>query len=249
MSSIDLFSYLRTDHITIPIHCSDPQDDIPFADLLYTNLAFLNALNNALSEDGVLVMQLGGAPDLKDPSEKIGYNAKRGILTEILSVAGFNSIHIYEESHCGFFGPWSFLVAAKSESSRKRWYRTNGEIDIDIHKNIVRTHSGKPALKYFDGATMASYQMPSKAFEATFCKDDPIPDSCSVGKTGKILLGQSVRSSRQKLFDVYLDRHIYENDDADANKVLCDYLYYNKDSSKFNSTLKIPEDLQTSCAQ
>ncbi len=193
-------------------------------------------------------MQLGGAPDLISPSEMVGYNEKRGILTQILAQAGFISIHIYEEAHCGFMAPWSFLVATKSEISRKRWYRSNGEIDIDIHKRIIRTHSGQPALKYFDGATMMSYQMPSKAFEAAYCRNDPMPDSCKSVKVEKKVVAQSVRRRRQNPFDVYLDRHAYEHgDEANLNSFFCDYLYYNEESLKGSSSFRFPQELMAYC--
>ena len=226
------------------LHRSDPQDDVPFADLLYTNLAFLKSIFDALTENGIVVMQLGQAPNLISPPETTGYNEKRGILTQILSKAGFQSINVYEESHCGFFAPWSFLIAAKSEISRKRWYRNNGEIDIDIHKRIVRTHSGKSALKYFDGATMMSYQLPSKAFEAAYCKEDPVPDSCKILNEGNTIIGQSVRRSRQNPFNIYLDRHTYESSDGDMNGLFCDYLYYNE-----NSPIRFPQELKNYCTR
>jgi hypothetical protein len=32
------------------------------------------------------------------------------------------------------------------------------ELDIAIHERVKRTHSGTPALKYFDAPTMKGYQ-------------------------------------------------------------------------------------------
>jgi len=234
----------------------DPQDDIPFADLLYTDLSFLKALYGSLSHDGIIVMQLGGAPYISSPPENVALNAKRGILTQILSRAGFKSIHIFEESHCGFHAPWSFLVAMKSEVSRKRWYRLGAEVDIDIHRRILRNHSGKPALKHFDGAMMTSYQLPSKAFESVYCKATPTPESCvevtmdsnnsnknneeeeeETMKGRKEIRSQSVRRTRQNTFDMYLDRHTYEKNNSgegESKNILCDYFYYNESRLKYN---------------
>ena len=65
------------------------------------------------------------------------------------------------------------------------WYRNQAETDLAIHQRTKRTKSGNPALKYFDGALMASYQMPHKAFQATFCHRDPTPVECSI-QEGKI---------------------------------------------------------------
>ena len=200
-------------------------------------------------------MQLGGAPYSGSPPENVALNVKRGQLTQILSKAGFVSIHIFEETHCGFGGPWSFLVAMKSEISRKRWYRMSLEVDIDIHERIVRTKSGQPALKHFDVDMMALYQVPSKAFESVYCKATPTLESY-VRNEG--IQSQSVQRMCDKKFDKYLDRHTYEkefkldsitrngesNTNANMNaneitntKILCDDFYYNEQRLKNNSAI------------
>ena len=48
----------------------DPQDNIEFADALYNNDVFLNAIYEALTDEGVLVLQLGESPHNSDPSEQ-----------------------------------------------------------------------------------------------------------------------------------------------------------------------------------
>ena len=194
-------------------------------------------------------MQLGEAPSINSPPEHVSRNAKRGKLMNILSKAGFQSMHIYEESHCGFAAPWSFLVAMKSEISRKNWYRSGADIEIDIHERMVETKSGKSPIKYFDGATMTSYQLPSKAFESVFCKGSPKPSSCEASSS------QAVRRSRHlNPFDLYLDRHTYEkkNDLGDNGELLksmlCDYFYYNGERLKYNTALDYDE-LKQHCEQ
>ena len=42
----------------------------------------------------------------------------------------------------------------------------------------LRTKSGNSPLRYFDGATMISYQAPSRTIEDVFCKRQPTPFGC-----------------------------------------------------------------------
>jgi hypothetical protein len=69
-------------------------------------------------------------------------------------------------------------VAFKSYASRKHWYSNAAEIEVAIQKRILRTKSGKAPLRYFDGATMASYQAPSRTIENLFCRRQPTPFGC-----------------------------------------------------------------------
>ena len=74
--------------------------------------------------------------------------------------------------------PWTFFIATKDFEDDTMWYRNEAETQIAIHKRILRTYSGNPALKYFDGATMKGYQVPHKAFESVYCRQTPTPESC-----------------------------------------------------------------------
>lgn len=69
-------------------------------------------------------------------------------------------------------------MAFKSYASRKRWYANAAEIDLAMQKRSVSTKSGKTALRYFDGATMVSYQAPSRTIENVFCRREPTPLGC-----------------------------------------------------------------------
>jgi hypothetical protein len=193
-------------------------------------------------------MQLGEAPYLDNPPENFTEHKKRGMLTQIMSKIGFQSIHIYEESHCGFYAPWTFLIGMKAEISRKRWYRSSANIDLDIHQKIIRTHSGKPNLKYFDGATMTSYQLPTKAFESAYCKAVPKPESCKSDKSeAEGTTSQAARMKRENIFDVYLDRHIYEKPiEGESINILCDYFYYNESQLKNNPVIYF-EEIKKQC--
>ena len=89
------------------------------------------------------------------------------------------SIHVYEESHCEFGAPWTTLIAFKSVETRKRWYRSPAAVELDLSRRILPTKDGKTSLRYFDGATMKSYQMPSRAFEDIYCLQQDKPEECS----------------------------------------------------------------------
>jgi len=147
----------------------DPQDNVSFAKFLYSNDDFTDALYNALTDEGVLIMQLGEAPWSTSVPDELGKSHMRASLEKDLIRFGFQSLHQYEEGACNFDGSWSFLVAFKSFSSRKFWYDSPVEVDLKIHHRTRKTVSGKPSLKSFDGSTMARYQMPHSAFETLFC--------------------------------------------------------------------------------
>ena len=81
----------------------DPQDDIPFAELLYTDETFISSLYNALNHNGIITFQLGEAPDISNHHDSMNENSRRSILTEKLEDAGFESFHLYEDGNCGFW--------------------------------------------------------------------------------------------------------------------------------------------------
>jgi hypothetical protein len=157
----------------------DPQDNVEFADALYNNVVFLDSLYSALSEDGIIAMQLGEAPHFSSPSEELSIDKNRVIILDLMEKAGFKSFHVYEEGHSKFMGPWTQVVACKDASCRNNWYKSVPEVDLAIKERIIPTVSGKPGLKYFDGATMNTYQVPHKAFQTLHCRKTPVPVSCS----------------------------------------------------------------------
>lgn len=62
---------------------------------------------------------------------------------------------------------------------RANWYRSAPEINIELHRRIVRTISGEPALKRFDAPTMVEYQVPAKTFETNYCRQSVIHAECN----------------------------------------------------------------------
>lgn len=57
----------------------------------------MQAFYNSLSDDGILVMQLGEAPQFDSPDETYSKYKNRAATTKLLEDLGFESIHTYEE--------------------------------------------------------------------------------------------------------------------------------------------------------
>ena len=95
------------------------------------------------------------------------------------------SMHIYEEFHSNFQGPWTHLVACKSIACDLNWYENQAQIELNIHKRTLRTHSHTSPLKFFDGATMGTYQTPHKVFETVYCRKIPVPHECTLMRNKK----------------------------------------------------------------
>jgi len=163
----------------------DPQDNVAFADALYKNGVFLKSLFNSLSDDGVILLQLGESPAPLDPAEEFTIDNNRNAIIELLDAIGMKSMHIYEEFHSNFLGPWTHLVACKSIACDLNWYENQAQIELNIHKRILRTHSHTSPLKYFDGATMGAYQTPHKVFENVYCRKIPVPPECTLMQNKK----------------------------------------------------------------
>lgn len=68
-----------------------------------------------------------------------------------------------------------------------------------IQKRIVSTKSGRAALRYFDGATMASYQIPSRTIENVFCRRRPTPVECY---NGDYIMDPQVPNAQISSFEV-----------------------------------------------
>jgi len=155
----------------------DPDKFVAIVGSLYKDNHFVESLFNGLSEEGVFVVQLGESDSIDDPPAEMGARDEANMM-EALQHVGFESMHIYDEGHSQFGAPWSYLVCFKDSKSRASWYKTAAEIDIELHKRLHRTKSGKPALLHFDAPTMISYQMPSKARETTYCRSEDQPQEC-----------------------------------------------------------------------
>eukprot|EP00984_Skeletonema_dohrnii_P021531 scaffold10784_cov80-Skeletonema_dohrnii-CCMP3373.AAC.1 len=183
--------------------CLDPNDDHPFAKVLYTDDGYVTSLYDALTDDGILVVQVGEASEIDDSADENGSFENRSTMIKMLDAIGFKSIHIYEESHCQFGAPWTTLIAFKDVETRKRWYRSPAAVELDLSRRILPTMDGKTSLRYFDGATMKSYQMPSRAFEDNYCRQQDKPDECAE----KIRFGNGEEVDVSSAYSPVFERH------------------------------------------
>eukprot|EP00985_Skeletonema_marinoi_P014403 scaffold7297_cov120-Skeletonema_marinoi.AAC.1 len=69
--------------------CLDPNDDHPFAKVLYTDDGYVTSLYDALTEDGILVVQVGEAVNSRSPSDENGDFENRSTMIKMLDVIGF----------------------------------------------------------------------------------------------------------------------------------------------------------------
>lgn len=157
------------------VDTKDPEEHEEF-----TNPEVVNALVESLTSNGVMAVHIGIAPSIVDPRADKGVNRRRELLINNLEAnPGIASIHIYEEAHCGFLEPRSFLVACRDVSCRKRWYAETDEVDYQIYERIGAHLGVGPSLIHFDGATQRSFHMPPRAWESIYCHREPEPFECA----------------------------------------------------------------------
>lgn len=162
------------------IDALDSEDETAIADHLYSDGHFINSLLNSLTDDGVLNIQVGTAATIDDPRADMGIYKNREMLFNLLeSSEDVAAMLIYEDPHCGFLEPHSFLLVCKSVTCRSRWYARSDQVDYEIYDRIVRTHNKVRALTYFDGTTQRSYQWPKKGWETVYCRREPMPFECA----------------------------------------------------------------------
>eukprot|EP00571_Detonula_confervacea_P016753 CAMPEP_0172296894 /NCGR_PEP_ID=MMETSP1058-20130122/87_1 /TAXON_ID=83371 /ORGANISM="Detonula confervacea, Strain CCMP 353" /LENGTH=754 /DNA_ID=CAMNT_0013005969 /DNA_START=112 /DNA_END=2376 /DNA_ORIENTATION=- len=188
----------------------DPNDDIEFAVELYTSDTYIQSLYNALTMNGILVVQVGEVPEENSPADETGAFKNRSVMKGKLEGVGFKSIHVYEEAHSGFLAPWSTLVAFKDIQARENWYRNSAEIELQLQKRILPTKSGRSSLRNFDGATMSSYQLPSSAFETVHCRQEDAPRDCdqTIGLLGSTAANETAKSVA---YNPVIERHARES--------------------------------------
>ena len=138
------------------------------------------ALISSLSPDGIVAFKAGIAPSILDPRADKGVHPKREEMINLLeSDPNVNSIHVYEEAHCGYFEPRSFLIACRDVSCRRNWYGDVDAIDSLVVDRVGRSVSGRPSLVHYDGATHRTFQAPPRAWEEIYCRREPQPFECA----------------------------------------------------------------------
>lgn len=120
------------------------------------------------------------------------------------------SLHVYDESHCAFDAPWTLLVALKDPKARENWYRNPAEIELQLQKRILPTRSGGSSLRFFDGATMSSYQVPPSVFQAVHCRQEDTPEDCK--RTMRLDNAPGSNETVVKdVYDPFFERHNRDN--------------------------------------
>jgi hypothetical protein len=143
---------------------------IGFSDGMCNNHKFLKSLYNALTPNGVLVAHVGAAETPTAPAwthnvkEKVIYN-----MAQSLKSIGFESTKRYSEMYGGFGKSWSFLVAMRVYESQELWYANPSEIDLELSRRTA-AGQGDELFQFFDGATMQTYQYPSRIVENIHCR-------------------------------------------------------------------------------
>lgn len=115
---------------------------------------------------------------MDNPADVNTLHKNRAIMADHLSKIGFKSIQVYGQAHGGYAAPWNNMLAVKSDKTLENWYRNEAEIALEIQRRSIKSKSGVPVFKYFDGATMQFFQMPSKRFETVYCRQEPTPADC-----------------------------------------------------------------------
>ncbi len=207
----------------------DPEQIVEIVGQLYKDDHFVSSLYNALTSEGVFVVQLGESDDAEDAGDNAGgpqaaaYDfvsyycsliqpcslclkltaVSLSFQMEALQHTGFQSIHSYEDFHSKFIDPWSYLVSFKDSKLRASWYASPAEIELKLQQRILPSKlSGQSTLRYFDAATMTSYQLPTRADEITYCRREPAPPECAEEHRG---INPQIRSLRSQL-DVNTNR-------------------------------------------
>jgi hypothetical protein len=176
----DTHSCVRAVSSSKNIYSRDPSSLVGFSDVLYGNLALAQSMRNALTDQGILISQVGATDVLYDAGSQ--FNAEVRATKKMLQLfreVGFVYSLQYNELHCGFLAPWAFLISFLDATETKtRWYSNPAAIDLELSKRAIATISGDFPCKYFDGATMATYQYPSRADQNVHCRSYPSSTGC-----------------------------------------------------------------------
>jgi spermidine synthase len=160
----------------------DPQVQKDFVHALYNGSDFLHSLPNALSENGILVAQVGAEARSSSPAEHLSLNQNRVRFIECLASIGFHAIRDFNDGgHSGFEGPWQIIVAFKNIDTQADWLANPSLIDLKIQSRSLPTIDGQIPFKHFDGPTMQSFSYPSKQSEILFCRGNPHVKDCMDG--------------------------------------------------------------------
>jgi len=146
----------------------------------FTDPEFWDSILTSLADDGIMAIRIGNAEHIHNPRASIGVSAKREEMMVILEEhPATEAIFLYEEAHCGFSVPLSFLIVCKNSSCRKRWYASADATDTDIYSRLSESVDTEPVLSHYDGSTQENFQYTPIAWETVYCRRDPMPFECN----------------------------------------------------------------------
>ncbi|KAL7555860.1 hypothetical protein ACA910_009942 [Epithemia clementina (nom. ined.)] len=146
----------------------DPSSAVEFSDVLYADERFVGSIMNSIADGGMLVVQTGEADDEVNEFERASIDIFINF-ENIVKSHGAISWKSYVEEHGQFNWPWEFGVAFKGIESKTNFYSNPAIIDMHLAKRAIATKSGTNSFRYFDGASMSSYQYPTRTIERDFC--------------------------------------------------------------------------------
>lgn len=162
------------------IDALDPEDGETVSEELYGDKDFISSLMSSLTDDGVIIIQVGTAPTIYDPRADMGvYSSREKMFNFFEEHEQVEAMLVYEEDACGFLEPHSFMVVCKSAKCRGEWLRESDLIEYSIFNRTVETVDEKRSMIHFDGSTMHTYQAPPKAWETVYCRREPQPIECA----------------------------------------------------------------------
>jgi len=147
---------------------------------MYSDATFLDAAYDSLTTDGIMVLQIGNAPNIHDPKADMGvFQTREAMFRMVEAHPQTAAMHVYEEAHCGLNEPQAFLLLCKSSKCQAPWYASAEIIDYQIYERIAKTTTGEKALIHYDGSTQHSFRFPPKAWETVYCRREPMPVECA----------------------------------------------------------------------
>jgi spermidine synthase len=158
----------------------DPGDKVEFSDMLFANTELVATFHRALTPHGIFLCQTGEQHYLSDPNPILTRDRNALLFLQNLGKVGFHRLLDYDEESTRFNGIWSFVLASKATDS-SRWYANQAQIDLELHQRATPTKSGAWPFHYFDGSTMESYQVTSRAVADVMCRKAPDRPACHRG--------------------------------------------------------------------
>lgn len=149
---------------------------------MYDDAGLARSLFNALTKEGIFISQVGEDDNPDDPGAHYTRKIAEHALVEHLKQEGFERIEDYAEAHGGFMSVWKFKIAFKGDHVIERWHNNQATVDLELHDREMETVDGvQTPFRFFDGATMMTYQYPSRINQEIFCRDTPTPQLCEKG--------------------------------------------------------------------